>query len=195
MFEGNYADSWGRAFRDAAFTVVSITTTTGYVTADFDLWGSGAKYALVLLMFVGGCAGSTAGGIKVIRVIVVFKTILADLLRSVHPRAVTPLMIGERMLSKQTRVAILGLFAAWMLVFGVGTFLLAVQPELTLVSSATAVAATLNVIGPGLDQVGATESYEAVNLFGRTVLTFCMLLGRLEIFTALVLLSPYFWKD
>jgi trk system potassium uptake protein TrkH len=195
VFEGNYGDSWGRAFRDAAFSVVSITTTTGYVTADFDLWESGAKYALVLLMFIGGCAGSTAGGIKVIRVIVIFKTILADLLHSVHPRAVSPLKIGDRVLSEQTRIAILGLFAAWMLVFGVGTFLLAVQPDLTLVSSATAVAATLNVIGPGLDQVGATESFEAVNLFGRTVLTFCMLLGRLEIFTALVLLSPYFWKD
>jgi trk system potassium uptake protein TrkH len=194
VFEGDYADSWGRAFRDAAFSVVSITTTTGYVTADFDLWESGAKYALVLLMFIGGCAGSTAGGIKVIRVIVIFKTILADLIQSVHPRAITPLKIGDRMLSEKTRVAVLGLFVAWMLVFGVGTFLLTIQPDLTLVSSATAVAATLNVIGPGLDQVGASESYEAVNPFGRTVLTFCMLLGRLEIFTALVLLSPYFWK-
>lgn len=172
-----------------------ITTTIGYVTADFDLWESGAKYALVLLMFIGGCAGSTAGGIKVIRVIVIFKTILADLLQSVHPRAVSPLKIGERMLSEQTRMAILGLFAAWMLVFGVGTFLLAIQPDLTLVSSATAVAATLNVIGPGLDQVvGASESYEAVNSFGRMVLTLCMLLGRLEILTALVLLTPSFWK-
>src|SRR5919112_951408 len=194
VFEGNYGDSWGEAFRDAAFSVVSITTTTGYVTADFDLWESGTKYALILLMFIGGCAGSTAGGIKVIRVIVIFKTILADLLQSIHPKAVTPLMVGERMLSEQTRIAILGLFAAWMLIFGAGTFLLAIQPDLTLVSSATAVAATLNVIGPGLDQVGASESYEAVNNFGRMVLTLCMLLGRLEILTALVLLTPYFWK-
>ena len=194
VVEGNYGDSWAQAFRDAAFSVVSITTTTGYVTADFDLWESGAKYALVLLMFIGGCAGSTAGGIKVIRVIVIFKTILADLLRSVHPKAISPLKVGERVLSEQTRVAILGLFAAWMLVFGVGTFLLTIQPDLTLVSSATAVAATLNVIGPGLEQVGASESYEAVNLFGRVVLTFCMLLGRLEILTALVLLTPTFWK-
>jgi trk system potassium uptake protein TrkH len=189
VLEGDYGDSWAQAFRDAAFSVVSITTTTGYVTADFDLWESGAKYALVLLMFIGGCAGSTAGGIKVIRVIIIFKTILADLLRSVHPRAITPLKIGERMLFENTRIAILGLFAAWMLVFGVGTFLLTIQPDLTLVSSATAVATTLNVIGPGLEQVGASESYEAVNRFGRVVLTFCMLLGRLEIFTALVLLT------
>jgi trk system potassium uptake protein len=194
VFEGNYGDSWGQTFRDAAFSVVSIITTTGFVTADFDLWESGAKYALVLLMFIGGCAGSTAGGIKVIRVLVIFKTILADLLRSIHPRAVTPLKLGPRLVPEQTRIAILGLFAAWMLVFGVGTFLLAIQPDLTLVSSATAVAATLNVVGPGLDQVGASESYEAVNPFGRTVLTLCMLLGRLEIFTALALLSPAFWK-
>jgi len=194
VLEGNYEDSWGQAFRDAAFSVVSVTTTTGYVTTDFDLWESGAKYTLVLLMFIGGCAGSTAGGIKVIRVMVVFKTILADIVRSIHPRAVTPLTIGHRLVPEQTRIAVLGLFAAWMLVFGVGTFLLAIQPDLTLVSSATAVAATLNVIGPGLEQVGASESYEAVNYFGRTILTFCMLLGRLEIFTALALLSPAFWK-
>jgi trk system potassium uptake protein TrkH len=87
----------------------------------------------------------------VIRVIVLKMTILADLLQSIHPRAVSPLKVGERVLSEQTRMAILGLFAAWMLVFGVGTFLLAIQPDLSLVSSVTAVAATLNVIGPGLD--------------------------------------------
>ena len=88
----------------------------------------------------------------------------------------------------------LGLFAAWIAVFGVATFLVALQQNLTLISSATAVAATLNVVGPGLGQVGASESYGVVDPFGRAVLTACMLLGRLEIFTALALLSPSFWK-
>jgi trk system potassium uptake protein TrkH len=194
VFEGDYGASWGRALRDSAFSVVSVTTTTGFVTADFDRWATAAKITLVLLMFVGGCAGSTAGGIKVIRVIVIFRTILQDIFRMVHPRAVTPLVIGGRVVPEGVRLAVLGLFAAWIAIFGVASFLVALQEELTLTSSVTAVAATLNVIGPGLGQVGASESYEIVNPFGRVVLTVCMLLGRLELFTALALLSPAFWR-
>jgi trk system potassium uptake protein TrkH len=193
LIQGDYTD-WLRAFRDSAFTVTSITTTTGYVTADFDQWDTMARITLVVLMFIGGCAGSTAGGIKVVRVIVIFKTVIADLFRGIHPRAVTPLKLGDRMLSEDTRTAILGLFAAWLAIFAVATTLVASQQNLTPLTSATAVAATLNVIGPGLGQVGASESYEVINSFGRVVLTACMLLGRLEILTALALLSPAFWK-
>ncbi len=191
--EGDYA-SWGRALRDSAFSVVSITTTTGFVTADFDEWGTAAKFALVLLMFVGGCAGSTAGGIKVIRIVVVFRTVLQDVFRMVHPRAVTPLVVGKRIVPEGVRLAVLGLCVAWISIFGLACFLVALQEDLTLTSSVTAVAATLNVVGPGLGQVGASESFEIVNPFGRVVLTACMLLGRLEIFTALALLSPAFWR-
>jgi len=195
VFEGDYgASSWGTVLRDSAFTVVSITTTTGFVTADFDQWDTSAKLALVLLMFVGGCAGSTAGGIKVIRVVVIFRTALQDVFRMVHPRAVTPLVIGGRIVPEGVRVAVMGLFAVWIAVFALAAFLVALQEDLTLTSSVTAVAATLNVIGPGLGQVGASESFEIVNPFGRVVLTVCMLLGRLEILTALALLSPAFWR-
>jgi trk system potassium uptake protein TrkH len=194
VIEGEYAYDRVGAFRDSAFTVTSIMTTTGYVTADFDAWDTMARITLVILMFVGGCAGSTAGGIKVVRVIVVFKTVTADLFRGIHPRAVTPLKLGDRMLSEDTRVAILGLVLAWLTIFAGATSLVASQKDLTPLTSATAVAATLNVIGPGLGQVGASESYEVVNPFGRMVLTACMLLGRLEILTALALLSPAFWR-
>jgi trk system potassium uptake protein len=194
VFEGDLGGSWGRALRDSAFTVTSIMTTTGFVTADFDQWNTGAQVALVLLMFVGGCAGSTAGGLKVIRIMVIFHTNIQEIFRMVHPRGVTPLKIGGRMLPERVRLAVLGLFAAWIAVFALATVLVALQEELTLVSAATAVATTLNVVGPGFAQVGATESFEAVNAFGRVVLTGCMLLGRLEIFTALALLSPAFWK-
>ncbi len=195
IYEGAYGNSWGEAFRDAAFAVTSVITTTGFITADYDQWDAGAKFTLLLLMFVGGCAGSTAGGIKVVRVIIVFKTILADLFRSIHPQGVTPLKLGTRVVSEGTRIAVLGLFAAWILTFIVASFLVAVQPDLSLISSISAVAATLNVVGPGLDQVGASESFGAVNYSGRAVLTICMLLGRLEILTALALLSPAFWKN
>jgi trk system potassium uptake protein TrkH len=180
--------------RDSAFTVSSIITTTGFVTADFDKWDTAAKITLVLLMFVGGCAGSTAGGIKVIRVLIIFRTILQDIFRMVHPRAVIPLKIGGRVVSEGVRLAALGLFAAWVAIFAAATLLVSLQQNLTLTSSATAVATTLNDVGPGLDQVGATESFEIVNPFGRVVLTVCMLLGRLEVFTVLALLSPAFWR-
>ncbi len=194
IYEGEYGDAWAEAFRYAAFDVTSVLTTTGFVTADFDDWDTGAKFTLLLLMFVGGCAGSTAGGIKVVRIIIVFKTILGNLLRAAHPQAITPLKLGDRVLPEKTRVAVLGLFSAWILTFVVATFLVAIQPDLSLISSLSAVAATLNVIGPGLDQVGATENFRAVNDFGLTVLTACMLLGRLEILTVLALLSPAFWR-
>jgi trk system potassium uptake protein TrkH len=184
----------GQAFRDSAFSVVSIITTTGFVTADYDKWDTAAKTILILLMFVGGCAGSTAGGIKVIRMLIVFRTILQDIFRMVHPRAVTPLTIGGGVVPEGVRLAVLGLFAAWVTIFGAATLLVALQGDLTLTTSATAVAATLNVVGPGLGQVGASETYEIVDPLGRFVLTVCMLLGRLEIFTVVALLSPAFWK-
>ena len=195
IIEGSYGNSWGQAFRYSAFDVTSVITTTGFITADYDKWDTGAKFAVLLLMFVGGCAGSTAGGMKVIRIIIVFRTILTDLLRSIHPQAVTPLKIGDRVIPESTRVAVLGLFAAWILTFIVASLVIAVQPQLSLISSLSAVAATLNVVGPGLDQVGATESFGAVDHFGRIILTLCMLLGRLEVLTALALFSPAFWKD
>lgn len=183
-----------QSLRYAAFEVTSVMTTTGFVTADFDEWATRAKLLLVLLMFVGGCAGSTAGGIKVIRVIIVVRSIANDLLRGSHPQTVTPPRLGNRVIPEPVRVAVLGLFAAWMLTFVAATFLVTLQPGLTLVSSATTVAATLNVIGPGLGQLGASESYAVVDSFGRVVLTVCMLLGRLEILTVLALLSPAFWR-
>jgi trk system potassium uptake protein len=193
VLEGDYG-SWGQALRDSAFAVSSVITTTGFITADFDRWDTAAKITLVLLMFIGGCAGSTAGGIKVIRILIVFRTILQDVFRMIHPRAVTPLQLGERVVPEAVRIAVLGLFAAWMGVFGLATFIVALQEELTPISSATAVATTLNDVGPGLGQVGATESFEIVDPLGRFVLTVCMLLGRLEIFTVLAILSPAFWR-
>jgi trk system potassium uptake protein TrkH len=194
VFEGDYGDSAGRTLPDSAFTVSSIITTTGFITADFHRWDTAAEITLVLLMFVGGCAGSTAGGIKVIRIMIVFSTILQDVFRMVQPRAITPLHIGGRLVPEGTRIAVLGLFAAWMLRFGLACFLVALQEELTLTPSVTAVATTLNDVGPGFGQVGASERFKIVGPFGRVMLTMCMLLGRLEIFTVLALLSPAFWN-
>ncbi len=101
-------------------------TTTGFVTADFDGWDTGARFTLVMLMFVGGCAGSTAGGIKVIRILIVLHTIFEDVFRMVHPHAVTPLRIGDRLLPEGVRVAVLGLFVAWIVVFVLATLLVGI---------------------------------------------------------------------
>lgn len=152
------------------------------------------EFYTVLLMSGGGCAGSTAGGTKVIGVIIVFRFILASLLWAAHPHAVAPLKLRDRVVPERVRIAVLSLFAAWLLIFAAATFLVAIQPELDLVSSSDP-AATLNVIGPGLGQVGASESYEVVNTFGRIILTLYMLLGRLEILTVLAILSPDFWRN
>jgi trk system potassium uptake protein TrkH len=130
----------------------------------------------------------------VIRILIVLRTIFEDVFRMVHPRAITPLRIGDRVLPEGVRMAVLGLFATWIVVFASATFLVGMQSDLDPFSAATAVAATLNVIGPGMGQVGASERYEAINAFGRVVLTLCMLLGRLEIFTALALFSLAFWR-
>jgi trk system potassium uptake protein TrkH len=191
---GDYGSAWGTALRDSAFAVSSVITTTGFITADFDQWDPAAEVVLILLMFIGGCAGSTAGGIKVIRILIVFRTILQDVFRMIHPRAVTPLQIGGRVVPEAVRIATLGLFAAWIGVFAIATFIVALKAELTPLSAVTAVATTLNDVGPGLAQVGATESFEIVNPLGRFVLPVCMLLGRLEIFTVVALLSPAFWR-
>ena len=194
VLEGDYGTSWGTALRDSTFAVTSVITTTGFITADFDQWDTAAEVVLILLMFIGGCAGSTAGGIKVIRILIVFRTILQDVFRMIHPRAVTPLQIGGRVIPETVRTAVLSLFPAWIGVFAIATFIVALQAELTPLSAITAVATTLNDVGPGLAQVGATESFEIVNPLGRFVLTVCMLLGRLEIFTVVALLSPSFWR-
>ncbi len=107
VFEGDYGDSWGQGLRDSAFTVTSIVTTTGFITADFDEWDTAAKFTLVHLKFVGGCAGSTAGGMKVIRVMIIFRTHFQEIFRMVRPRAVTPLRIGDRIVPEGVSVAVL----------------------------------------------------------------------------------------
>lgn len=181
------------ALRDAAFTVTSIMTTTGYTTADFDEWPSFAPLVLLALMFVGGCAGSTSGGMKVIRIMLLAKTARQEVERQLRPKAVKVLRIRGKVFSEELRRGVLGFFYIYVTVFLVGTLIMAAI-GLDLVTAASAVIATLNVIGPGLGEVGASENYGAVPQGGRWVLSFLMLAGRLEIFTVLVLLTPAFWR-
>ena len=182
------ASTVGRAIRDATFSAVSLMTTTGYTTADFDRWNEFARVALLALMVVGASAGSTAGGVKVIRAVLLGKAGWQELQRQTQPTAVRVLRFGGRNFPEDVRVAVLSFLLVYVLVFGTGTIALAIC-GLGFDSSLSATAATLNNIGPGLGDVGAVENYQALPAGGRLVTTGLMLAGRLEIFTVFALLA------
>lgn len=182
-----------QALRGAAFSVVSIMTTTGYVTADFDGWNTFAKFVLLALMFVGGCAGSTAGGMKVIRIMLLGRAAVQEVQGQLQPTAVQVLRVRGRVFGEDVRRGVLGFFYIYVTVFLIGTLLMAAV-GLDPVTAASSVIATLNIVGPALGEAGATENVAAVPQGGLWVLSALMLIGRLEVFTVLVLLMPAFWR-
>ena len=193
------------AFRNGLFQVVSIITTTGYGTNDFDSWNHFGRGILLLLMFVGGCAGSTGGGMKVIRHILFFKILWLEVERAFHPRVVRLLKLGKKPVDDQNlRHSILVYFGLVSLLMIAGwLFILTFESNLTwgpnssnkLVDSASAVTATLNNIGPGLGIVGATQNYGNFSSISKCLFVLLMMLGRLEIFPIIVLFAPRFWRD
>ena len=186
-------DSFGDTLRHSAFQVVSITTTTGYCTADFDVWPNFIRYMLVILMFFGGCAGSTGGGIKMIRIMVTFKSALREVRTIIKPRIIAPVKIAGGAIEESQVSNILGFVALFAAIFIV--FSLAMSFFINdFTTSFTAVAATMCNIGPGLSGIGAAENYAWIPIPGKWILVFCMLLGRLEIYTVLIALSPVSWK-
>lgn len=179
--------------RTAAFQVVSIITTTGFSTADFNRWSPLAQAILVSLMFIGGCSGSTGGAVKVGRILILLRQGALELKRLIHPRAVLSLKIAGKNVSEGMATNILEFFFFYLAIAGVATIIMAAT-GLDLVSAFTSVAATLGNVGPGLGIVGPASNYSMVSSFGKVLLSFLMLLGRLEIYTVLVLLSVSFWK-
>lgn len=179
--------------RDAGFTVASIGSGTGYLTDDFDAWNDYARAHLLLIMFIGGCAGSTSGGIKVVRATLLAKTMGQELQRQLRPRAVQVLRTRGRVFSEEVRRAILGFVVIYLSVAVAGTMAMLVF-GLDLLSAATSASACLALLGTGLGEVGATENFQAIPEGGRVVLMFLMLAGRLEVLTVLVLLTPAFWR-
>jgi trk system potassium uptake protein TrkH len=179
-------------FREAAFTVVSLITSTGFATVDHAHWPDFLPVLLLLAAFVGGCGGSTAGGIKVIRVLLLVKQGLYEVQRLVHPRAMVPVRIGRRVVDAALMQSVWGYFAVYMLTFLTGGLWM-IHAGLDPLSAYAAVATSLNNLGPGLGEVA--YSFQGVSDQGKLVSVAAMLLGRLEIFTILVLLSPAFWRD
>jgi len=178
--------------RYSVFQVVSIISTTGFGTADYAGWPPVSQLLLFFAMVVGGCAGSTAGGIKIARLLLLFKHAQVQIYRLIHPRAVRLVKLGNKPVDRDVMHSILGFFAVWMGVFFIATLLMAAA-GLDLTSAAGSVVATLGVVGPGFGSVGPVENYAHIIPFGKTVLIVCMLLGRLELFTVLVLFVPSLW--
>lgn len=191
-YGANYA-TWADAARFSVFQVASIITTTGYATADYELWLPLPQGVLLLCMFVGGCAGSTAGGIKCMRVMLLFKHAYRELFRMVHPRAVLPLKFGPKLVKEEVLTSIWGFFILFIVLFVLSSLTLAAL-GLDVLTSFAAVVACIGNVGPGLGDVGPTDNYAAIPALGKWVLSFCMILGRLEIYTVLVLFVPEFWR-
>ena len=181
------------ALRYAAFQIVSITTTTGYSTADSDMWPNFIRFLLVVLMFFGGCAGSTGGGIKMIRIMVGAKTAWREVKTLVQPRLILPIKVAGKKLKEKQVSNIVGFIALFLGCFVLFSAIMSFLID-DFTTAITSVVATMCNIGPGLSGVGATENYAWIPLSGKWVLSLCMLLGRLEIYTVLIALSPISWK-
>ena len=189
----NHFASYGSAIQQSSFQVASILTTTGYTTTDFNIWPSLSKAILVLLMFIGACAGSTGGGIKVSRIVLTFKIIFKEIHHYIHPNEVKTIKMDGKKIDNETLLSIGGYMLIYLLVLVVSVILVSID-EVDLTSSFTAVAATLNNIGPGLNIVGPTSNYSSLSAFSKIVLMFDMLAGRLELLPILLMLSPNTYK-
>lgn len=189
-FTGSF-EHWQDALHHGVFQAISIGTTTGFTTAEYYNWPGFLPVLLLFISFIGGCAGSTGGGMKVIRFILLFKQGIREIFRLIHPNAQIPVKVGGKAMPENVSNAIWGFFALYVASFSI-MMLLLMASGLDQVTAFSALAASLNNLGPGLGDVGA--NYQGINNFSKWVLSFAMLLGRLEIFTLLVILTPAFWR-
>ncbi len=182
-----------KAVRDVVFQVVSIQTTTGFVSLDYELWPFAAQMVLFLLMFVGGSAGSTGGGIKVLRVYLLIKFVFAEFNRLIHPHAIIPVRVRQQTISRDVVTNVLGFAVLYFLIFAFGSLLITMMGY-DMPTALGAVVATMSNIGPGLGDVGAVDNYAHFPAVGKWLLSFFMLIGRLELYTVLILFAPTYWR-
>ena len=182
------------SFRNALFQVVSLMTTTGYATDDYLLWGKALSTLAFVVMFIGGSAGSTGGGMKVIRLMILMKNSYLEFKRLLHPNAVVPVRINKRAVQPFIINKVLAFIGFYLLIFGFGTAVMTTL-DMDLNSAMGATIATLGNIGPGIGAVGPMENFAPIHDLGKWFLSFLMLVGRLELFTVLILFSPAFWAN
>lgn len=185
--------SLGESLRHAAFQVNSIITTTGFVTADYNLWPVFSQGVLILLMFIGASAGSTSGGMKCVRILVMYKVIRREVTRLNHPRAVQTIKLNGRVMDEETVSGVTTFFVFYMVLFAGAVLLVALEGK-DIVTTVTAVIASLNNVGLGLGLVGPRGNFADMSGLSKLVLSLCMLVGRLEIYPVMLLLFPSFWK-
>lgn len=186
--------SWGQALRQALFQVSSIITTTGFASADFDSWPPFSKFVLLALMFIGGCAGSTGGGIKSARLLILIKAVSRQVTRLLHPQAVVPVRLGTGVVSREVVESVQNFFFLYIMILAAATLAIAAL-GIDMLSSLSAVAATLGNVGPGFGLVGPMTNYADLPEAAKWILSLCMLTGRLEIYTVLVFFSIKTWRD
>ena len=182
------------SFRDSLFQVVSIVTTTGFVSKDYTQWIPLITMVFFALMFIGGSAGSTAGGIKVVRHIILFKNSFLEMKRQLHPSAVIPVRFNKKAVNRDVTFHVLAFMMIYFLIFSLGSVAMA-WVGLDFESALGSVATSLGNIGPGIGSVGPEENFAHIPTVGKWVLSFLMLMGRLELFTVLILFTPYYWKN
>lgn len=182
------------ALRYSSFQVVSISTTTGFVTANYDLWPAFSQFVLLLLMFVGACAGSTSGAIKNIRILVLLKKWHQEMRQLIYPRSVIPIRVDGKPVSAEVLSSIGTFCLVYIFVFVAGTLLVTAAEDLPLMTAVSASATALGNVGPGFGEVGPIGNFAGLTDFSKIVLSILMLLGRLELFTLLVLFTPAFWR-
>lgn len=186
--------SFGEALRHGSFQVVSVLTTSGFVSADYSLWSPFASFLLFLLFFTGGCAGSTSGGIKMIRILVILKNIKRELKQILHPQAILPIRLGTRIVEMPILRTILGFFVTYLLIFAIGSLLLTMMGY-DLMTAMGASIACLGNVGPAWGEFGVTGTWASLPWIGKWVLLLMMMVGRLELFTVLILFTPFYWKN
>ncbi len=192
MLHGNHT-SFPEALRYSSFQIVSILTTTGFVTADYEIWPAAIQFMLFLLMFNGGCAGSTGGGIKNMRILILLRNGAAELRKLIHPKAIVPVRFNAKAVPPEIISHILAFFVLFISTFVFATLIMTAL-GLDIVTAMGSVIASLSNIGPGLGGVGPMDNYSHVPLLGKWVLCSCMIIGRLELFTVLVIFTRVFWK-
>ena len=179
--------------RHSFFQVASIVSTTGYSSADFNLWPDLARNTIFILMFFGGCAGSTAGGLKISRLMILFKSIQKDIRHLLHPRSVASAKLEGKPLDNNVLHGVTTYFAIYILLIGGAFLLLSFEPNYNFEANITASVSCFNNVGPGLGLVGPMAGYAGYSSFSKVVLTFAMLFGRLEIYPVLLALYPRTW--
>ena len=186
--------TFSESLRYASFQVVSIITTTGFTTTDFDAWPAFVKWVIFMLMFFGACAGSTSGSVKALRIMVLFKKAHREIRRLVYPNVVSPITIEGKAIKEKAVASITSFFILYILLCGFIAFVVLMLEDISLESAVSAAAASITNVGPAFDEVGPANHYAHLRSPTKIILSLAMIIGRLELYTVLVLFMPSFWK-